>query len=116
MEAAQKRKLARGPLGTRLPRAQAAAWAWAGISAPRVAPSWAKSGPTGAVRSWPLDQIGRLSVFFVGTKPAGAVSPPNPKTFLFLLLQATERRLAMVARGAAAPPPAAHAGIESSGR
>ena len=78
VEAAQKRKPARGPLGARLPRALAAAWAWAGISAPRVAPSWAKSGPTGAVRSWPLDQIGRLSVFFAGTKPAGAVSPPKP--------------------------------------
>ena len=84
MEAAQKRKLARGPLGARLLRALAAAWAWAGISAPRVAPSWAKSGPTGAVRSWPLDQIGRLSMFLAGTKPAGAVSPPNPKSFLFL--------------------------------
>jgi len=33
VEAAQKRKLARGPLGARLPRAQAAAWAWAGKSA-----------------------------------------------------------------------------------
>jgi len=33
VEAAQKQKLARGPLGARLPRAQAAAWAWAGKSA-----------------------------------------------------------------------------------
>ena len=33
VEAAQKRKLARGPLGARLPRAQAAVWAWAGKSA-----------------------------------------------------------------------------------
>ena len=33
VEAAQKRKLARGPLGARLPRAQGTAWAWAGKSA-----------------------------------------------------------------------------------
>ena len=33
VEAAQKRKLARSPLGARLPRAQAVAWAWAGKSA-----------------------------------------------------------------------------------
>ena len=41
VEAAQKRKLARGPLGARLPRAQAAAWAWAGKSAP----VWLPLGP-----------------------------------------------------------------------
>ena len=41
VEAAQKRKLTRGPLGARLPRAQAAAWAWAG----KEAPAWFPVGP-----------------------------------------------------------------------
>ena len=78
MEAAQKRKPARGPLGTCLPRAQAAAWAWAGILAPTRLPLGlllARSPPTVPSRPSPPIKIGRPGALFAGSKPDDAVSP-----------------------------------------
>jgi len=78
VEAAQKRKPARGPLGARLPCAQAAAWAWAGILAPTrlpLGPLLARSPPTVPSRPSPPIKIGRPGALFAGSKPDDAVSP-----------------------------------------
>ena len=78
VEAAQKRKPARGPLGTCLPRAQAAAWAWAGILAPTRLPLGlllARSPPAVPSRPSPPIKIGRPGALFAGSKPDDAVSP-----------------------------------------
>ena len=48
----------------------------AGISAPHVAPSWAKSGPTGGDRSWPSDLIRRSAASLARSKP-GRRPPPT---------------------------------------
>ena len=103
VEAAQKRKPARGPLGARLPRAQAAAWAWARILAPMrlpLGPLLAHSPPAVPSRPSPPIKIGRLGALFAGSKPQRRGVPPNPRSFAPPLSLSTGRRrrpLAMVA-------------------
>ena len=102
VEAAQKRKPARGPLGARLPRAQAAAWAWAGILAPTrlpLGPLLARSPPTVPSRPSPPIKIGRPGALFAGSKPDDAVSPQTLGHSPLISLSTGRRRrpLAMVA-------------------
>ena len=89
VEAAQKRKMARGPLGARLPRAQAAAWAWATKSACSylpLGPHLARSPAAVPSRPSPTIKIGRPSALFAGTKLGDAASPANPRLILPLCL------------------------------
>ena len=67
------------------PRAQAATWAWAGNSSPRL-------GLIQPGKSWPCILIGRPCVTSAGSKPRPPVAPPqNPSSFLssFLSLRSS---------------------------
>ena len=93
VEAAQKRKLARGPLDARLPRAQGTAWAWAEKSAR----ARLTLGPNVADRRRPLLAVGSDPT--AGRVPRGiktrpAPAPRNPRTFSLspFSLHAKQRR------------------------
>ena len=71
----QRRNAARAPAAVQqsarsLPRAQAATWAWAGNSSPRL-------GLIQPGESWPFILIGRPCVTSAGTKPRPPVAPPQ---------------------------------------